>query len=204
MTICYSDLDDVYCHRARILMCEKVAEIEFRYIESQRDLEDLLTISPYHVLPALTDRDFFLYESRVIMDYINERYPFPPMYAGDTKARAKQRQGLYRLEQDWYQPLQTLQDDESSQVQKQQVRVYLLEAIKEWQQALSANGFLLSDSLSIVDCYAIPVLWRLPVYGIKDQAIGQRMQAYMRQVFGLEAVQASLTPMERSIRNELP
>ena len=195
--IFYSDLDDIYCHRARFLLAEKVAEHEFRYVTSQADTEDLLTISPYNILPAVTDRDFFLYESRVVMDYINERYPFPPMFAGDTQTRAKQRLALYRIQQDWYDQADILVLESDPM---ETARRYLIDAIKEWDTLVTPEGYLMSDEFSMLDCYAVPILWRLSHWGIADAEIGQNIRLYSQQMYKRPAFMASLTVAEQKLR----
>ena len=64
--------------------------------------EDLLDLNPDHSLPTLVDRDLVLYDSRVIIEYLDERFPHPPLMPVDPVSRAQFRLALHRVERDWY------------------------------------------------------------------------------------------------------
>src|SRR6202008_729685 len=89
-------------HRTRIVLAEKGISIDIINVEPGALPEDLLDLNPYHSVPTLVDRDLVLYDSRVIIEYLDERFPHPPLMPVDPVTRAQFRLALYRIERDWY------------------------------------------------------------------------------------------------------
>src|SRR5918999_4878195 len=98
----FSAPNDPWSHRTRIVLAEKGISIDIVSVEPGKFPEDLLDLNPYHSVPTLVDRDLVLYDSRVIMEYLDERFPHPPLMAVDPVSRAKSRLALYHIERDWY------------------------------------------------------------------------------------------------------
>ena len=98
----FSTPTDPWSHRARLVLAEKGIAIELVNCDPLKLPEDLLDLNPYHSVPTLVDRDLVLYDSRVIMDYLDERFPHPPLMPIDPVTRAQFRVALYRVERDWY------------------------------------------------------------------------------------------------------
>src|SRR5688500_19755778 len=98
----FSAPDDPWSHRTRIVIAEKAIDIEIVNVDSAKYPEDLLDLNPYHTTPTLIDRDLVLYDSRVIMEYLDERFPHPPLMPVDPVTRAQFRLALFRIEHDWY------------------------------------------------------------------------------------------------------
>ena len=98
----FSAPDDPWSHRTRIVIAEKAIEIEIVDVAPGKYPEDLLDLNPYHTTPTLIDRDLVLYDSRVIMEYLDERFPHPPLMPVDPVSRARARLALYQIEHDWY------------------------------------------------------------------------------------------------------
>src|ERR1700690_4160382 len=98
----FSAPDEPHSHRTRIVLAEKAVEIDIIDVVPGRYPEDLLDLNPYHSLPTLVDRDLVLYDSRVIIEYLDERFPHPPLMPVDPILRAQFRLALYRIERDWY------------------------------------------------------------------------------------------------------
>src|SRR3954463_12437789 len=98
----FSAPTDLWSHRTRIVLAEKGISIDIFSVEPGKYPEDLLDLNPYHSVPTLVDRDLVLYDSRVIMEYLDERFPHPPLMPVDPVARAQFRLALFRIEHDWY------------------------------------------------------------------------------------------------------
>src|ERR1700761_2358751 len=98
----FSAPSDPWSHRTRLVLAEKGIAIELVTVDVNDLPEDLIDLNPYHSIPTLVDRDLVLYDSRVIMEYLDERFPHPPLMPIDPVTRAQFRVALYRLERDWY------------------------------------------------------------------------------------------------------
>src|SRR6202795_1397314 len=93
---------DPWSHRTRIVLPEKGIAIELDSVDLNDLPEDLLDLNPYHSVPTLVDRDLVLYDSRVIIEYLDERFPHPPLMPIDPVPRPQLRVALHRVERDWY------------------------------------------------------------------------------------------------------
>ncbi|TDJ47160.1 MAG: stringent starvation protein A [Gammaproteobacteria bacterium] len=195
----YSSPTCFHSHRTRLVLAEKNISIDVVKVEGSDLPEDLLDLNPYHSVPTLVDRDLVLYDSRVIIEYLDERFPHPPLMPVDPVTRAQFRLALYRIEKDWY----TLADQlEAASDGKQVVRVrkILEESIVSSAEVFSAKKFFLSDEFSLVDCSIAPILWRLDTYGIELPESAQPIRDYMDEVFSRRAFQESLTELEQEMR----
>jgi len=173
-------------HRARFVLCEKNIAVEIISADVHCLPEDLVDLNPYGTLPTLVDRDLVLYESRVIMEYLDDRFPHPPLLPIDPVSRAQSRQLMYRIDNDWY----TLMKDSESRSERKatQARIF------------GAKPFFMSDDFSLVDCTIAPVLWRLPSLGIELPRQAKPVMEYAKRLFERESFQASLTEEERELR----
>ena len=95
--ILYSDKDDHYSHRVRIVLAEKDIACEIRETSNDDAPEEVLSINPYHNLPILIDRDLGLYNTSVMMEYLDERFPHPPLLPVYPVARANSRSLMLRI-----------------------------------------------------------------------------------------------------------
>ena len=111
----FSAPDEPASHRTRMVLAEKDIEIDIVSVEAGRYPEDLLDLNPYHSLPTLVDRDLVLYDSRVIIEYLDERFPHPPLMPVDPVSRAQFRLALYRIERDWYGLAEQIERESRSQ-----------------------------------------------------------------------------------------
>ena len=107
----FSAPNDPWSHRTRIVLAEKGISIDIVSVEPGKFPEDLLDLNPYHSVPTLVDRDLVLYDSRVIIEYLDERFPHPPLMPVDPVTRAQFRLALYRIERDWYGLVQQIEHD---------------------------------------------------------------------------------------------
>ncbi len=188
-----------YSHRARLVLAEKNISVEVVNVEGPDLPEDLLDLNPYHSVPTLVDRDLVLYDSRVIIEYLDERFPHPPLMPVDPVTRAQFRLALYRIEQDWYSLAEQLEAAADSK-QASRARKMLSESILASAEVFSARRFFLSDDFSLVDCSIAPILWRLPSYGIELRSSSQPIINYMDEVFSRRSFQDSLTELEQEMR----
>jgi stringent starvation protein A len=182
----YSSPNSIYSHRARLVLAEKGITIDVMQIEGD--------------LPTLVDRDLALYDSRVIMEYLDERFPHPPLMPVDPVSRAQFRLALFRIEKDWYSLTDQLVAG-TDKKQTNQARKMLQESLVSSADVFAAKRFFLSDDFSLVDATIVPLLWRLPAFGIElTGAAAAPVRKYMDYMFARRTFRDSLTDAEREIR----
>ena len=145
----FSAPNDLWSHRTRIVLAEKGIGIDIISVEPGRLPEDLLDLNPYHSLPTLVDRDLVLYDSRVIMEYLDERFPHPPLMPVDPVARAQFRLALHRVERDWY-PLVHQIEAEPDRKASLKTRKTLRDTILQSEELFKLRPYFLSDEFSMV------------------------------------------------------
>ncbi len=187
-----------HSHRTRIVMAEKGITVDIVDIDGSDKPEDLVELNPYNSTPTLVDRDLALYDSRVIMDYIDERFPHPPLMPVDPVSRAKSRLVLFHIDNDWYRLIPELESRSDKVAGK--ARKILRDSITSSAEVFAAKPYFLSDEFSMVDCCIAPILWRLPHYGVELPAQAKAVQKYAERIFKRESFQASLTDKEREMR----
>jgi RNA polymerase-associated protein len=195
----FSAPHDPWSHRVRIVLAEKGVTGDIVSVEPGRFPEDLLDLNPYHSVPTLVDRDLVLYDARVVTEYLDERYPHPPLMPIDPLERARLRLAMYRIERDWYQPACRIDADERGP-EAQRLRGVLREAILASAELFRVKTFLLSAEFSLLDACVAPILWRLPHYGIDLPKEAQPIIRYVAQVFPRPGFRASLTGAEQQMR----
>jgi RNA polymerase-associated protein len=158
-----------------------------------------MDLNPYHTVPTLVDRDLVLYDSRVIIEYRDERFPHPPLMPVDPVTRAQFRLALFRIETDWYQFAEQFDNDGDRKLASKS-RKMLRESILASVDLFAAKQYFLSDEFSLVDCSIAPILWRLPVYGIELGNQAEPIEMYMKRVFERRSFQESLTELEQEMR----
>ncbi len=195
----FSRPTDIHSHRTRLVLAEKNINIEISNVMGPDLPEDLMDLNPYHTVPTLVDRDLTLYDSRVIIEYLDERFPHPPLMPVDPVTRAQFRLALFRIEMDWY---SIAQETESSIDGKlgTKARKMLRESIVQSMELFGARPYFLSEDFSLVDCTIAPLLWRLPVYGIDLGKDAEPIEEYMDRVFARRSFQQSLTELEQEMR----
>lgn len=193
----YSNQDDIYSHQVRIVLAEKGVNVDIMPVNSESPSDDLLAVNPYGSLPTLIDRELVLYEARIIMEYLDERFPHPPLLPVYPVARAETRKMMYRIEQDWYGLMTQIaaqkQDTDAA-------RQALLESLLAIEPVFADKPYFLSDEFSLLDCVLAPLLWRLPTLGIEVPEDACGLSAYMERLFKRESFELSLTDAERQIR----
>jgi RNA polymerase-associated protein len=198
--ICYSDPADHYSHRVRLVLAEKGIAVQVFDINPEQGSGKLAEINPYGSLPTLIDRDLLLYEPGVIMEYLEERYPHPPLLPVYPVARANSRLLMHRIQSDWYVLADRILDRCSGESVCNQLRRELLKSLLDVSPLFAEKPYFLSEEPSLVDCCLLPLLWRLPLLGIEMPRSAKPLLEYMERQFARQAFQASLSAVERDMR----
>jgi RNA polymerase-associated protein len=193
----YSDPVNPYCHRVRLVLAEKNITYEVEDIDPLNMPEELMELNPYGTLPTLVDRDLKLYESRIIMEYLDERFPHPPLLPVDPVSRSTSRLLLFRVENDWYRQMDIILAGKKDAAK---ARKELRESLISTAPVFGAKPFFMSDEFTLVDCAIAPLLWRLPELGVEIPASAKGLQAYAKNLFERESFQQSLSEPEREMR----
>tara|TARA_Y100000748_G_scaffold288403_1_gene273309 strand:+ start:536 stop:1147 length:612 start_codon:yes stop_codon:yes gene_type:complete len=199
----FSDPLDHYSHRVRIVMSEKGVSSEIIDTDSNNLSAEILEVSPYAEMPVLVDRDVCLYNSVILMEYLDERFPHPPLLPVYPVSRAHIRLFIERIERDWCGIFDDLIEGKLSAAKAKTARVELKSQILGMSQILKEKPYFMSDEFSLIDCCIAPILWRLPVIDIeiKKDAKSKPIYAYMERVFTKKCFIDSLSELEKDIRN---
>ncbi|MCF2949360.1 stringent starvation protein A [Paraglaciecola aquimarina] len=197
----FSDTVDIYSHQARIVLAEKGVGVEISYTDPTNLPEDLLDLNPYGTVPTLVDRELVLYNSHIIMEYLDERFPHPPLMPVYPVSRGQSRLTMHRIQNDWYVLAEQILNGEGN---VDTARNELREALLSLAPLFAETPFFMSEEFSLVDCYLAPLLWRLPALGIELTGNGSKdVRTYMKRIFDRASFKASLTDQEREIHNPL-
>ncbi len=195
----FSTPTDVWSHRVRLVLAEKNLNVDFVDVDDGHFPEDLLDLNPYNSVPTLVDRDLVLYDSGVIIEYLDERFPHPPLMPVDPVTRAQFRLALYRIAQDWYSLASEIEEG-GDRKPVTRARKALRDSIVSSVEIFGAKRFFLSDDYSLVDCSIAPILWRLDVFSIDLPLQAKPIHRYMDEIFSRPSFQASLTELEQEMR----
>jgi len=197
----FSDGTDHYSHRVRIVLAEKGVTVEIHDVDADNKPAELADINPYNSLPTLVDRELVLYQPNVMMEYLDERFPHPPLLPVYPVARAESRLLIHRIEKDWCNLVDTIFDANAKEKDKDAARKELKEGITAIAPIFKEKPYFMSDEFSIVDCCMAPILWRLPAMGIElsGKAV-EPLFHYMERMFERESFQASLSEAEQEMR----
>ena len=196
----YSDPESAQSHRVRIVLGEKDLVFNVENVSHGENNEDLIALNPNNSTPTFVDRNLVLYESRVIMEYLDERFPHPPLMPVDPVIRAKTRMVLHYIEKDLYGLLESVKSsgEKKASNAKQQLKDNLMMSLDFIQE----KKFFLSDDFSIIDCSMAPILWRLPEYGIQLPASAKPIMKYADRIFERTSFIENLSEQEEEIRSE--
>jgi len=195
----FSGPSDLYSHQTRIVLAEKGVNVDITTVDEENPSKELAELTPNSDVPTLVDRELVLYNSRIIMEYLDERFPHPPLMPVYPVERAKSRLLMQRIESEWY-PLVTVIMS-GNEAKAEPARAKLRAKILEVAPVFEHFAYFMSEEFTIVDCYMAPLLWRLPELKIDlgyDNVTG--LKSYMVKVFERESFQASMTEAEREIR----
>ncbi|WOD07103.1 glutathione S-transferase N-terminal domain-containing protein [Marinomonas sp. GJ51-6] len=196
----FSDGEDHYSHRVRIVLAEKAVTVDIIDVDPFNKPDELADVNPYNELPALVDRDLVLYEPNVMMEYLDERFPHPPLLPVYPVARAESRLFMYRIQRDWARLADRILSSKDKELVAQ-AQKELREGLISVSPIFEEKPYFMSDEFTIVDCCLAPILWRLPVLGVeipKEQA--KALHKYMDLVFSRESFQESLSEAEQEMR----
>ena len=186
-------------HQVRIVLAEKGILTEINNIDDSTIPEDLMALNPYVSLPTLIDRELVLYDSRVIIEYLDERYPHPPLMPVSPVDRAKLRLGLATLERDIVEhavALDLVLGTRSENAHRKKLKSLLVSSA----DLFGIQQFFLSDDFTIVDCVIAPILWRLDLFGIELSHDHKLIKDYMERIFSRKAFRESMTEDEEEMR----
>lgn len=197
----FSDSSSHYSHRVRIVLAEKGVTVDMVEADSNHPPAELSELNPYNSLPTLVDRDLVLYESKVMMEYLDERFPHPPLLPVYPVARAESRLYIHRIEKDWCTLVDSILSSRSDNVVSKSIKE-LREGITAISPIFAEKPFFMNDEFTLVDCCIAPILWRLPSLGVEIRSTKQTkpLLAYMDALFNRDAFQESLSEQEREMR----
>ncbi|MEC9252405.1 MAG: glutathione S-transferase N-terminal domain-containing protein, partial [Pseudomonadota bacterium] len=197
----FSDPRDHYSHRVRMVLCEKGVTVDVVDVDPSQKPEELSEINPYGTLPTLLDRELVLYKSTVIMEYLDERFPHPPLLPVYPVARAQCRLLMHRIELDWSTRVDVLMAGRGREAAMDKARKELRESLAAIAPVFADRPFFMNEEFTLVDCFVAPILWRLDALDLKMSARQLKpMQRYMNEMFERETFQESLTEPEVDMR----
>lgn len=196
----YSDPNSAQSHRVRIVLGEKDLVFNVEDVLLGQNNEDLIALNPNNTTPTFVDRNLVLYESRVIMEYLDERFPHPPLMPVDPVIRAKTRMVLHYIEKDLYGLLVDVKSsgEKKSTAAKQKLKDNIMLSL----DFIQGKKFFLSDDFSIIDCSMAPILWRLPEYDIELPNTAKPILKYADRLFERTSFIENLSEQEEEIRSE--
>ena len=199
----YSDPTSHYSHRVRIVLAEKGVTVDVIDADVDSIPPELTDMNPYNTLPTLLDRDLVLYESKVMMEYLDERFPHPPLLPVYPVARGASRQYIYRIERDWCVLVDSLVEGTANAKTLEKQRKELKESLMAIAPIFIEKPYFMSDEFTLVDCCLAPILWRLPALGIEmpNNKQTKPLLTYMDTLFERESFQASLSEIEKEMRS---
>jgi RNA polymerase-associated protein len=192
----FSSVDDVLCHRVRLVLAAKGVSYDLVPVDPQNPPEDLIDLNPYHSVPTLVERDLVLYAASVVSEYLDERYPHPPLMPVDPLSRA--RLAMLRIEHDWVPQVQAVQFGNKPQAEAGRKR--LKELLTAAVPLFRASKFFLNNEMSLADCAMAPIIWRLDSLGVPLPKDGKAIEDYGNRIFRNPGFVRSLTHQERHLR----
>ncbi len=193
----FSDGNDLLSHRVRMVLAEKGINHEIVNVEADNLPEDLIDLNPYNTAPTLVDRDLVLYDAQLIMEYLDERFPHPPLMPVDPVNRAKLKMLLIRIKKDWDPLVEKLIGKTEKQGVKQ--RKELRESLTVIAPVFEQKAYFMSDEFTLVDCALAPILWRLNEMCIELPESALAVTQYAQRLFERESFQESLSDVEEDM-----
>lgn len=200
----YSDSQSHYSHRVRIVLAEKGVAVDIVDVDTDNKPEDLAQLNPYNSLPTLVDRELVLYESKIMMEYLDERFPHPPLLPVYPVARGESRLLVYRIERDWACLVDAIEAEESKKA-VESARKALRDGLIAIAPIFAEKPYFMSDEFTIVDCCMAPILWRLARLGIDIPKAKQTKPLfdYMERLFERDSFKESLSEYEKDLALQL-
>ncbi|MFT4675113.1 MAG: RNA polymerase-associated protein [Reinekea sp.] len=197
----YSDAACQYSHRVRIVLAEKGVTVDIKDVEPDAIPKEVSDINPYCNLPTLVDRDLVLFEHHVMMEYLDERFPHPPLLPVYPVARAESRQLIFRIDRDWSACADAIVAAKSKD-SVARARKELRESLLAIAPVFDDKPYFMSDEFTLVDCCVAPILWRLQSLGVElPEKQAKSIDKYMERIFERESFQVSLSEVEQEMRD---
>jgi RNA polymerase-associated protein len=194
----FSGRDDIASHRVRLVLAAKAVAYELIVVDPAKPPEDLAELNPYNDLPTLADRELALYDVDVICEYLDERYPHPPLLPVDPLSRARVRLAVRRIERDWLSLVGAIQSGTKSTTESARRR--LRDGLVATLPAFKASKFFLNPEMSLADCALAPLIWRLPALAVSLPKEAQSIVDYGERIFRNPAFTRSMTDAEKLLR----
>jgi len=194
----YSGTTDPFSHRCRFVLYEKGMDFQVIDVDMYNKPEDIAVMNPYNRLPVLVERDLILYESNIINEYIDERFPHPQLMPADPVMRARARLMLYNMEKELFDNVEALESGKEKQVDK--ARQMVTDRLIELSPLFTKTKHMLGDDFTMLDVAIAPLLWRLDHYGVKLGKTAAPLMKFAERIFSRPAFIEALTPSEKVMR----
>ncbi len=202
MMVLYSGTTCPFSQRCRLVLFEKGMDFEVRDVDLFNKPEDISIMNPYGQVPILVERDLILYESNIINEYIDERFPHPQLMPADPLMRSRARLMLLNFEKELFIYVHELENDKSGTSSKSLdgARAKIRDHLTTLAPLFVKNKYMLGDEFSMLDVALAPLLWRLDHYGIEISKTAAPLLKYAERVFSRPAYIEALTPSEKVMR----
>lgn len=202
MMVLYSGTTCPFSQRCRFVLFEKGMDFEVRDIDLFNKPEDIATMNPYGQVPILVERDLVLYESNIINEYIDERFPHPQLMPSEPLMRARVRLMLFNFEKEMFSHVYTLENEKTTGSEKllQKARMDISDRLTTLAPLFVQNKYMLGNEFSMLDVAIAPLLWRLDYYGIELSKTAAPIMKYAERIFSRPAYIEALTPSEKVMR----
>ena len=202
MMVLYSGTTCPFSHRCRFVLFEKGMDFEIRDVDLYNKPEDIALMNPYAQVPILVERDLILYESNIINEYIDERFPHPQLMPGDPVERARVRLFLLNFEKELFSHVLVLENRSLKAGDKSidKARNHIRDRLIQLAPVFLKNKFMLGDNFSMLDVAIAPLLWRLDHYGIELSKNAAPLLKYAERIFSRPPYIEALTPSEKVMR----
>ena len=194
----YSGTTCPFSHRCRFVLYEKGMDFQVIDVDMYNKPEDIAVMNPYNRLPVLVERDLVLYESNIINEYIDERFPHPQLMPADPVMRARARLMLFNMEVELFSQIDALDSGKEKQVDK--ARQHVADRLIELSPVFTRTKYMLGDEFTMLDVAIAPLLWRLDHYGIRLGKTAAPLMKYAERIFSRPAFIEALTPSEKVMR----
>lgn len=194
----YSGSQCLFSHACRFVLKEKEIECDVVFTSDKQVEDAVAELNPYGETPTLADRDLVLYDVVVVNEYLDERFPHPPLMPSDPTTRAQARVMISRLRRDW---LDDVQNRMASGVRlEKNLARSLSDGLVAMSNHFSENKYVLGEDFSLVDAYLVALLWRLPLLQVNLPRQGGKILDYGNRMFAKPSFQESLSAAEREMR----
>ena len=202
MMVLYSGTTCPFSQRCRLVLFEKGMDFEVRDVDLFNKPEDISTMNPYGQVPILVERDLILYESNIINEYIDERFPHPQLMPADPLMRARARLMLFNFEKELFVHVHVLESERAKANDKShdKARAEIRDRLTTLAPLFLKNKYMLGDEFSMLDVAVAPLLWRLDHYGIELSKTAAPLMKYAERIFSRPAYIEALTPSEKVMR----